>query len=213
MTRAPTYPIHRNRRNSISIRFSVRSIRFSRCGLRACRPSPSRLARARRQGDTLPPSRGRVKGELALHRDSTTGGGRRGAGPCAGRGRRARAKGNGRGRTGLPGCAPARWAPCGTGRGQRPRRGARERAEAARGATIRDGQTQRCAIQIVERIGGSAFPLARRQENQKLHIHSVGRLDRVPHANESTQCSYNKRRRLPVRRQPPFRQGSLFKRL
>ena len=72
MTRAPTYPIHRNRRNSISIRFSVRSIRFSRCGLRAHRPSPSRLARARRQGDTLPPSRGRVKGELALHRASTT---------------------------------------------------------------------------------------------------------------------------------------------
>ena len=34
MTRAPTYPIHRNRRNSISIRFSVRSIRFSRCGLK-----------------------------------------------------------------------------------------------------------------------------------------------------------------------------------
>ena len=75
MTRAPTYPIHRNRRNSISIRFSVRSIRFSRCGLRACRPSPSRLARARRQGDTLPPSRGRVKGEFPLHRASTTRGG------------------------------------------------------------------------------------------------------------------------------------------
>ena len=87
MTRAPTYPIHRNRRNSISIRFSVRSIRFSRCGLRACRPSPSRLARARRQGDTLPPSRGRVKGELALHRASTTRGGRaaRGEGRPAGR--------------------------------------------------------------------------------------------------------------------------------
>ena len=75
MTRAPTYPIHRNRRNSISIRFSVRSIRFSRCGLRACRPSPSRLARARRQGDTLPPWRARVKGDPPLHRDSTTGGG------------------------------------------------------------------------------------------------------------------------------------------
>ena len=75
MTRAPTYPIHRNRRNSISIRFSVRSIRFSRCGLRALRPSPSRLARARRQGDTLPPWRARVKGELALHRASTTRGG------------------------------------------------------------------------------------------------------------------------------------------
>ena len=40
MTRAPTYPIHRNRRNSISIRFSVRSIRFSRCGLRAIGPRP-----------------------------------------------------------------------------------------------------------------------------------------------------------------------------
>ncbi len=75
MTRAPTYPIHRNRRNSISIRFSVRSIRFSRCGPRACRPSPSRLARARRQGDTLPPSRGRVKGKFPLHRASTTRGG------------------------------------------------------------------------------------------------------------------------------------------
>ena len=72
MTRAPTYPIHRNRRNSISIRFSVRSIRFSRCGPRAARPSPSRLARAQRQGDTLPPSRARVKGRAALHRDSTT---------------------------------------------------------------------------------------------------------------------------------------------
>ena len=184
MTRAPTYPIHRNRRNSISLRFSVRSIRFSRCGLRAARPSPSRLARARRQGDTLPPSRGRVKGELALHRASTTRGG--------------------------PGAGGARGAQRG---GQRPRRDARERAGAARGATIQDGQTQRCAIQIVERIGGSAFPLARRQGNQKLHIHSAGRLDRVPHANESTQCPYNKRRRLPVRRQPPFRQGSLFKRL
>ena len=40
MTRAPTYPIHRNRRNSISIRFSVRSIRFSRCGPRAVGPRP-----------------------------------------------------------------------------------------------------------------------------------------------------------------------------
>ena len=181
MTRAPTYPIHRNRRNSISIRFSVRSIRFSRCGPRAPRPSPSRLARARRQGDTLPPSRGRVKGELTLHRASTT----RGAG--------------------LPLPAKAKSPRVGPG--------ARGRAEAARGATIRDGQTQRCAIQIVERISGNAFPLARRQGNQKLHIHSAGCLDRVPYANESTQCSYNKRRRLPVRRQPPFRQGSPFKRL
>ena len=83
--RAPTYPIHRNRRNSISIRFSVRSIRFSRCGLRAARPSPSRLARAQRQGDTLPPSRARVKGKAALHRDSTTG---RGGGRAGGLGQR-----------------------------------------------------------------------------------------------------------------------------
>ena len=111
MTRAPTYPIHRNRRNSISIRFSVRSIRFSRCGLRACRPSPSRLARARRQGDTLPPSRGRVKGELALHRASTTRGG--------------------------AGCARRR-APCGTGRGpEGGARKARPRAGAGPGAGAR----------------------------------------------------------------------------
>lgn len=40
MTRAPTYPIHRNRRNSISIRFSVRSIRFSRCGPGPVGPRP-----------------------------------------------------------------------------------------------------------------------------------------------------------------------------
>ena len=199
MTRAPTYPIHRNRRNSISIRFSVRSIRFSRCGPRAIGPRPPASLALGGKEIHYPP------------RGAESRGSSRSTGPPQPEG--AVAKGNGRGRTELPGCAPARWAPCGTGRGQRPRRGARERAEAARGATIRDGQTQRCAIQIVERIGGSAFPLARRQENQKLHIHSVGRLDRVPHANESTQCSYNKRRRLPVRRQPPFRQGSLFKRL
>lgn len=198
MTRAPTYPIHRNRRNSISIRFSVRSIRFSRCGPRALRPSPSRLARARRQGDTLPPSRGRVKGKFPLHRASTTGG----AQERGGRGRERRA------RPVLGSRATPRQG------GRRTKLRTREgKAGDARGATIRDGQTQRCAIQIVERIGESAFPLARRQGNQKLHTHCAGCLDRVPYANESTQCPYNKRRRLPVRRQPPFRQGSQFKRL
>ena len=116
MTRAPTYPIHRNRRNSISIRFSVRSIRFSRCGLRACRPSPSRLARARRQGDTLPPSRARVKGKAALHRDSTT-----------------RRAGRGKGRR-----EPARRRPTGDGK-RRERPGTHEmpRRRADRGAARR----------------------------------------------------------------------------
>ena len=166
---------------------------------RACRPSPSRLARARRQGDTLPPSRGRVKGEFPLHRASTTkgaGGERQRPGPHRAPRRRLRA-GGGALRDGDD------------ERSTRTRRESwgRTGAQAAprQGGTQRDGQTQRCAIRIVERIGGSAFPLARRQGNQKLHIHSAGRLDRVPHANESTQCSYNKRRRLPVRRQPPFR--------
>ena len=137
MTRAPTYPIHRNRRNSISIRFSVRSIRFSRCGLRALRPSPSRLARARRQGDTLPPSRGRVKGEFPLHRASTTRGGRaaRGEGRPAGRAGGRRPRRDARERAGPHG------APCDTGRGQRPRpergaRKARPRAGAGPGACL-----------------------------------------------------------------------------
>lgn len=170
MTRAPTYPIHRNRRNSISIRFSVRSIRFSRCGPRAVGPRPP--------------------ASLAL-------GGKEIHYPPRG----AESRGSSRS-TGPP--QPGGWPE---------ERGARERAEAARGATIRDEQTQRCAIQIAERIGGSAFPLARRQGRQKPHTHSAGRLDRVPYANESTQCPHNKRRRLPVRRQPPFRQGSPFKRL
>ena len=184
MTRAPTYPIHRNRRNSISIRFSVRSIRFSRCGLRAIGPRPPASLALGGKEIHYPPRGAESRGSSRSTGPPQPGGG-----------------------AGLGACPPRK------SKSPRGGPGARGRAEAARGATIQDGQTQKCAILIVERIGGNAFPLARRQGNQKLHIHSAGCLDRVPYANESTQCSYNKRRRLPVRRQPPFRQGSLFKRL
>ena len=198
MTRAPTYPIHRNRRNSISIRFSVRSIRFSRCGPGPVGPRPPASLALGGKEIHYPPRGAESRGSF------------RSTGPPqpGGWGRKATA-GAARGSQAAP---PRRGGALRDGddeRSTRTRRESRGRtgAQAAprQGGTQRDGQTQRCAIRIVERIGGSAFPLARRQGNQKLHIHSAGRLDRVPHANESTQCSYDKRRRLPVRRQPPFR--------
>ena len=80
MTRAPTYPIHRNRRNSISIRFSVRSIRFSRCGPGPVGPRPPASLALGGKEIHYPPWRARVKGDPPLHRDSTTGGAGRGGG-------------------------------------------------------------------------------------------------------------------------------------
>ena len=80
MTRAPTYPIHRNRRNSISIRFSVRSIRFSRCGLKGrsalALPPRSRSAARRYITPLAGPSQGQVPAPQGLHNQ----GGGRGAG-------------------------------------------------------------------------------------------------------------------------------------
>ena len=107
MTRAPTYPIHRNRRNSISIRFSVRSIRFSRCGPGPVGPRPPASLALGGKEIHYPPrgaeSRG---GEFPLHRASTTRGGGNWRGPDKEEGRPA-----GRPEAGGPGGAKGRPAP------------------------------------------------------------------------------------------------------
>ena len=89
MTRAPTYPIHRNRRNSISIRFSVRSIRFSRCGPGPVGPRPPASLALGGKEIHYPPRGAESRGSF------------RSTGPPQPRG--LEAKGNGWGRTGLPG--------------------------------------------------------------------------------------------------------------
>ena len=95
MTRAPTYPIHRNRRNSISIRFSVRSIRFSRCGPGPVGPRPPASLALGGKEIHYPPRGAESRGSSRSTGPPQPGGGRR-------------AKGNGRGRTGRPGRAAPR---------------------------------------------------------------------------------------------------------
>ena len=111
MTRAPTYPIHRNRRNSISIRFSVRSIRFSRCGLRAVGPRPPASLALGGKEIHYPPRGAESRGSFRSTGPPQPGG-------AGGRGRTGRParrseaqagrEGKGRGRTGLPGRATPR---------------------------------------------------------------------------------------------------------
>ena len=126
MTRAPTYPIHRNRRNSISIRFSVRSIRFSRCGPGPVGPRPPASLALGGKEIHYPP---RAPGSRAGPRSTGT--------PQPG----------GRGAWG-GGQVP--WLV------RRPMR-AGPRTRARRGATLRDEQTQKCAINSgKDRL--SAFP-------------------------------------------------------
>ena len=148
MTRAPTYPIHRNRRNSISIRFSVRSIRFSRCGPGPVGPRPPASLALGGKEIHYPPWRARVKGDPPLHRDSTTGGGgARGGRPGTGEARplRERAgpasaciydrRGSGR----LDGLAPAKKRKAPVPRGPRAkRRGRPKAAPVALGSALRE---------------------------------------------------------------------------
>ena len=131
MTRAPTYPIHRNRRNSISIRFSVRSIRFSRCGLRPFGPRPPASLALGGKEIHYPP-----RGAESRASSRSTGPPQPGSrgGPCRGG-------------------ASARWttsealerekgkpkphgAPCGTGRGRRPGPGRTRKARPCAGAGL-----------------------------------------------------------------------------
>lgn len=138
MTRAPTYPIHRNRRNSISIRFSVRSIRFSRCGPRAVGPRPPASLALGGKEIHYPPRGAESRASSRSTGPPQPGGAGRGPGthgaPC-GTGRGQRPRRDARERAGPHG------APCGTGRGQRPRpergaRKARPRAGAGPGACL-----------------------------------------------------------------------------
>ena len=80
--RAPTYPIHRNRRNSISIRFSVRSIRFSRCGLKGrsalALPPRSRSAARRYITPLARPGQGEGRAPQGLHNPAGGAAARRG---------------------------------------------------------------------------------------------------------------------------------------
>ena len=105
MTRAPTYPIHRNRRNSISIRFSVRSIRFSRCGPGPVGPRPPASLALGGKEIHYPPRGAESRGSFRSTGPPQPGGGR-GASLCKEEGRPA-----GRPEAGGPGGAKGRPAP------------------------------------------------------------------------------------------------------